>query len=215
LSLTVAQYNKTLKHQDQFYRRLVETGPLSAQTRQWMEENNKGYSEKTIDKFQIRQGVLQLFDKSAGPGARGFVHSNPSIVIPAGPVIRCYQYLQPKSQRWFVTPGGYGAQWLGDLSKPEILICEGEWDCLRLHDQGFDNAVTTTAGAMTWLHKWTPLFKGKKIWFCYDRDPVGQRGAAKVARQIYPVARQVLFIDLPLPGTPQSKDVSDFFQRRR
>ncbi|OVE76835.1 hypothetical protein BVX98_04560 [bacterium F11] len=212
MSLTATQYKNIVRHHSRFYRRLVEMRPVNGRALEWMKENNKGYSNTTIEKFKIHQGVLQLFDKSAGTGPRGFVHSNPTIIIPVGPVNRCYQYLLPKKQRWFVTPGGYGAQWMGNLFNRELLVCEGEWDCLRLHNEGFDNAVTSTAGSMTWLPNWTPLFKAKKVWICYDRDPIGQRGAAKMARQIYPVAEKIFFIDLPLRGTPQSKDVSDYFK---
>jgi DNA primase len=65
---------------------------------------------------------------------------------------------------------------------------------------------------MTWLQPWTTIFTGKKVWICYDRDAIGQRGAAKVARSIQPVATEVRFIDLPLSGTPDRKDISDFFK---
>jgi DNA primase len=109
-------------------------------------------------------------------------------------------------------PIGEDAQWVVIPSFDSVIICEGEWDMLRLHDHGFDNAVTHTAGAGTWLVKWNPLFAGKKVFICFDRDRVGQQGAAKVAHNLFPVAKEVRLVDLPLPGTPEANDVSDYWR---
>ena len=212
MSLTVKQYKQTQRKDKRFSLRLVQIGPLEPTTLEWMAHNNKGYTSATLTKFKIKQGIMERFDNTLGNGRRAYVCSDPCLVIPAGPVVRCYRYNLPKAERWHVSPPGYGAQWLGDLSKPDLILCEGEWDCLRLNDQGFDNAISHTAGAMTWLQQWTADFTGKRIWICYDRDAIGQRGAAKVARSLHPVTKEIRFIDLPLPGTPESKDISDFFK---
>lgn len=212
MSLTTTQYKRTLRKDSRFSFELVQAKPLGISAWQWMKENGKGYTETTISRFKIQEGTLRHYDNSLGGGSRSYVCSDPCLVIPVGPIRRCYRYLLPKSERWYVTPAGYGAQWLGDLSQPELLICEGEWDALRAFDMGFGNAVSHTAGSMTWLSKWTPLFKGKKIWVCYDRDPIGIKGAGKVAGKLSSVAEAVRIIDLPLPGTPDSKDISDYFR---
>jgi hypothetical protein len=194
-----------------FYHELGKLRQLGGETLEWLRANDKGYSQEILERFKVQQSVLRRYDQSAGSGERGLVFTEPCIVIPAGRVLRAYCFRLPKTERWCVVPAGYGAQWLGDLSYPELVVVEGEWDFLRLHDMGFDHAVTHTAGAGAWLPQWTPLFRNKVVWICYDRDLRGQRGAGKVARNISPLAREVRFVDLPLPGTSEANDVSDFF----
>jgi hypothetical protein len=177
-----------------------------------MEQHNKNYGNMTLNKFKVQESTLQRFDRESGLSARGLVFTEPCIVIPVGPILRCYCFRLPKDERWCVRPTGYGAQWLGDFSHQELIICEGEWDFLRLQDSGFDNAVTHTAGAGTWPSKWTPLFAGKKVFTCFDRDRIGQQGAAKAAQHLFPVTKAIRLVDLPLPGTSDANDVSDFFR---
>jgi Toprim-like len=212
MSLMPKEYRRVRREESRFYHQLVSLRPLSRTTLDWLEASGKHYGPETLTKFKIQQGTLQCFDRSAGSGSRGFVCSDRAVVMPAGTIYRCYRYERPKQDRWRVVPAGHGAQWLGNLSSVELLICEGEWDCLRLHDLGFEQAVTHTAGAGTWLDKWTSLFTGKKVWISYDRDRAGQFGAAKSAAKIFPVACEIRILDLPLPGTGDAKDVSDFFR---
>ena len=42
--------------------------------------------------------------------------------------------------------------------KNKVLICEGEWDCLLLNQNGI-NAVTGTTGALSWKEEWNIFFK--------------------------------------------------------
>jgi hypothetical protein len=212
MSISAGQYVRERRIGSRFYHQLGRVRPLDAKTLDWMRANNKEYSQKILERFKIEQSVLRRYDQSAGPGERGLVFTEPCILIPAGPILRPYCFRLPKAERWCVVPAGYGAQWLGDLSHPELIVVEGEWDFFRLHDTGFDNVVTHTAGAGTWRSQWTPLFKNKVVWVCYDRDVQGQQGAAKVAWNIFPVAKEVCLVDLPLPGTPEANDISDFFR---
>ncbi len=213
MSLTTQQYKQTLRKDQPIYFKLIKQEALGLHALQWMAANNKGYALTTLAKFNVQQGIVERYDKRLGSGRRGYVCSEPCIIIPAGPILRVYRYMEPTKQtRWSVSPPGYRAQWIGDRSKPEVILHEGEWDCFRSHDQGFDNAISHTAGSMTWLDEWTALFAGKRCWICYDRDLSGRKGAAKVARILSAVAKEVRIIDLPLPGTPDKKDVSDFFR---
>jgi hypothetical protein len=212
MSISAAQYAHERRIGAGFYHQLGKVRRLDGKTLDWMRANNKGYSQRILERFKVQQSVLRRYDRSAGPGARGLVFVEPCIVIPVGPVLRAYCYPLSKAERWCVVPAGHGAQWLGDLSRPELIVVEGEWDFLRLYDMGFENAITHTAGAGTWLAQWTPLFKDKVVWICYDRDAVGQRGAARVARNLFPVVRELRLVDLPLQGTAQANDLSDFFR---
>jgi hypothetical protein len=207
MSLTYRGYKKGL-HEEPGPRCVFgdKLEPLSGSMLEWMSDNNKEYSDDTRRKFRIQQIDVELYDN----GRRAL--SSKAIVIPVGPIWRCYVTWLPKNQRWRVIPTGHPAQWFGDLTGENLIICEGEWDCLQLHDQGFTNAITHTAGAMTWLPEWTLKFKNKRVFIALDRDQIGQRGAGKVAKILFPIAKEVRLIDLPLPGTPAKKDVTDYFK---
>ena len=99
--------------------------------------------------------------------------------------------------------------WERVLAKPErIVICEGEFDRLVLEAQGIA-AVTSTAGAATFLPAWAELFEAiPHVYICFDNDTAGQKGAERVARHI-PHSR---IVQLPCE-VGKSGDVTDFFVR--
>lgn len=104
-------------------------------------------------------------------------------------------------------PTLYGLETLA--KKPgRVVICEGEFDRLVLEANGFP-AVTSTAGAQTFLPDWVPFFKDiQEIYICFDCDPTGEAGARKV-QTLVPHARIVT-----LPADVGEKgDVTDFFMR--
>ena len=119
MSLSARAYSQQRKKEWHLYHRLVAQCPLNEATIDWLKANGKHYRSQTLADFNVHQGVLQRFDKEAGPGSRGFVCADPCIIIQVGPIHRCYRYLRPKDERWHVVPAGYGAQWLGDLSQPD------------------------------------------------------------------------------------------------
>jgi hypothetical protein len=119
---------------------------------------------------------------------------------------------------------GYGSARLypiENLRHDEIIIHEGEWDTLLQESEGF-NAVTNTAGAGTWLSAWNESFKGKTVYVCYDNDAqhrnsqgelenIGLKGSKKVAANLYGIAKKVYVIVLPVSGSKDDKDISDFY----
>jgi DNA primase len=111
--------------------------------------------------------------------------------------------------KMYATPGAraqlYG--WDRVLSKPEgIVICEGEFDRLVLEARGFA-AVTSTAGARTFLPEWAECFAAiPNVFLCFDNDEAGRSGAVHVATLI-PHARAITWP----AGTGEGCDVTDFF----
>lgn len=93
--------------------------------------------------------------------------------------------------------------------EPErVVICEGEFDRLVLEARGFP-AVTSTAGALTFLAEWAEaIAKVPQVFVCFDRDEAGREGALKVAR-LLPQAR---IVDLP-EEVGDHGDVTDFLVR--
>jgi len=95
-----------------------------------------------------------------------------------------------------------------------IILHEGEWDTLIQIGQGFP-ALTTTAGSGSWSRAWTERFRGKTVYICYDADTAGDKGSRKIARFLFPVAKHVAIIKLPLAGTKEDKDITDFYTKRQ
>lgn len=90
----------------------------------------------------------------------------------------------------------------------QVILVEGEWDAILMHQEGFANTLTVTAGAGIFKPEWAPLFADRDVVLCYDNDEAGFRGAQKVAAILAPVAKvRVLLI----PNLPAKGDVTDFF----
>ena len=110
---------------------------------------------------------------------------------------------------------GWGSNRLYPMSSitsaDEIVLQEGEWDCLVQLSKGI-SAITPTGGAGSWSSDWTPLFEGKDVYICYDVDAAGMRGAISAAEKLHPVARSVKIIALPLSGKKGDNDLSDYYR---
>ena len=87
----------------------------------------------------------------------------------------------------------------------EVIICEGEFDCLLLQSKGF-NAVTSTGGAVSFQEDWAPLFEGIDTYVCFDNDKAGESGKMKVFRLV----RHAKNVPLP-PEVGEHGDITDFF----
>ena len=98
------------------------------------------------------------------------------------------------------------------LDKRPTIICAGENDCLLLRSKGF-NAITTTGGEGQFPKIFVSYFKNREVYICYDCDKAGSKGSRKVAHALRESGVKPKFINLGLPGTPDSKDVTDFFTK--
>lgn len=115
---------------------------------------------------------------------------------------------EPKIKSW---DKGYGGKRLYPLEKlvntAETLacICEGEFDALRLNQEGF-LAVTSTSGVMSWDEKWNIYFEDKDVAIIFDCDKAGRAASTKIAGLLQSKSKKI--IDL---GLKDGEDVSDFF----
>jgi hypothetical protein len=104
-------------------------------------------------------------------------------------------------------PELYGWESLAKNPK-RAIICEGEFDRLVLEARGFP-AVTSTAGANTFLDAWLPHFEGvRHVYICFDRDETGE-AAARSLKVRLPRAR---IVRLPDAVGPKG-DITDYFVR--
>lgn len=106
---------------------------------------------------------------------------------------------------------GYGTQLFNPAvleGHDEIVLSEGEWDCVINCAHGIPT-VTTTGGAGAFQMEWVKHFKGKHVFICFDEDDGGRKGAIRTARMLQYVAAGVYIIAL---GTnKKSGDITDFY----
>src|SRR5581483_8929706 len=112
----------------------------------------RGYSVETVKQFKLGWGsqriLIPIFDEKGN----------------------CVNYKQkPDPTRPNHSKGMFSIQGRGRMrlfnsvvlleeKKPsEVIICEGEWDCMKLTQEGYV-AVSSTGGAGTFKPEWIPLF---------------------------------------------------------
>ena len=97
---------------------------------------------------------------------------------------------------------------INKLDHSKIFIFEGEKDCLLALSLGI-NAITNTGGAKVWPYAYNYKFKGKEVVICMDTDGIGKKQSIKRASSLYPYAKSVKIIDLPL--NEDQYPAGDFF----
>lgn len=101
------------------------------------------------------------------------------------------------------------------LSFNTIIIAGGECKALvlaqELNKYGI-GAVCATAGEDNWEAEFSPEFKGKRVYVCYDIDEQGQVGGSKICARVKTFANWVGQIRLPLDIEKYPHgDVNDYF----
>ncbi len=102
----------------------------------------------------------------------------------------------------------FGAQWI--FEKPDVIICEGEMDAMRLQAYGYC-AVSSTGGAGTFKDEWLHHFIGRNVYVCYDNDEAGMKGAAKMLTRAFSVVPKLVVLPARVNGK-DVKDATDFLQ---
>lgn len=89
------------------------------------------------------------------------------------------------------------------LEAHDVIICEGEIDCMLLHQHGY-RSVTSTGGAGTWRPEWAKFFTHvRSIYVLFDNDSAGIEGDVKVQLSM----RRAKIVTLP----DGIKDVGELF----
>jgi len=95
----------------------------------------------------------------------------------------------------------------------QLVICEGEFDCLVLRAFGIP-AISSTAGARTFKDEWIEqLSFVRHLYICYDNDEAGQQGASELIEKlgIALPSTSILQIDLP-DEVGDHGDITDYFK---
>lgn len=127
--------------------------------------------------------------------------------------VRRYKMNAGTSDKMLNLPGhGSAAIYRPDIlaANQEIVITEGETDCILLNQTGIP-AVTHTAGAGTFRAQWGSKFTDKDVWICYDVDDAGRAGAKKVQGILKAFANNVFIIELPMLS--KGADITDYIHK--
>lgn len=155
----------------------------------WEYLNSRGVSNETINKLKIGQWgsyiVFPIFKDNIPYNLRFYQRKT------ASEEKRIWQLSQKEL--------GHNPIWLFPEPelKEDILLCEGEIDCLSAISLGY-NATTITGGAGTWFDDFASIFKDRTVNICYDIDDPGVVGSKLIATKIAKVAKLVRIVALEL-----------------
>lgn len=97
-----------------------------------------------------------------------------------------------------------------------VYICEGEWDAkaleVMLQNAEEEGLVLWVPGSDTFKKEWADLFSGRKVVFCYDHDPAGERGVMRGASRLYEIAESIWWVKWPTE-LPKKFDIRDFYHK--
>lgn len=84
-----------------------------------------------------------------------------------------------------------------DPKARSVVICEGEIDCMTLHQLGIPAlSVNAGAGNYQWIENdWDRLQRFSDIFICYDDDDAGQKGAREVVQRLGMERCRVMLLD--------------------
>lgn len=175
-----------------------------------------GITEDTLDRFQVRSLRSCHFTKA--DGRQYCIYS--TVLTPSYGYFfqedRGIKVYRPRSENRFLYAGDLPSPYIFGLDQlPSrgnmLLITGGEKDVLSLSSHGFSAICFNSETAKIPHLVMDQLVKRfGKIVFVYDVDATGRRESAQRVEELqghYPVSR----IDLPLAGSKQEKDVSDYF----
>jgi 5S rRNA maturation endonuclease (ribonuclease M5)/archaellum biogenesis ATPase FlaH len=100
-----------------------------------------------------------------------------------------------------------------DFDKEEICVCEGEFDTILLHQEGYNAITSTTGGNSTAKNEELIdiVKKFKKVYLLPDNDETGARWAFELKERLRKLPIEIVEIRLP----DGIKDVTELYQNGR
>ena len=94
------------------------------------------------------------------------------------------------------------------LDTDEVILCEGEFDAMLLHELGY-NAIGVP-GVKAFKDAFVKFFSEmKRVYICFDTDDPGVDGAEKLAALL---GQKAKIINLPVPESGIKVDISDYLK---
>jgi 5S rRNA maturation endonuclease (ribonuclease M5) len=122
----------------------------------------------------------------------------------------------PSDRPKYMSTGGEAAIFNAEVLKDkpdQLVICEGEFDCLVLRAFGIP-AISSTAGARTFKDEWIEqLTSVRHLYICFDNDDTGEEGANALIEKLSEAlpATSILQISLPMV-VGKHGDITDYFK---
>lgn len=116
----------------------------------------------------------------------------------------------------YMGTGGEASMFNAEILKDkpdQLVICEGEFDCLVLRAYGIP-AITSTAGARTFKDEWIgQLNFVRHLYICFDNDDAGQEGARELIDKLEAALPNTSVLNIKLPNeVGKHGDLTDYFK---
>lgn len=95
------------------------------------------------------------------------------------------------------------------LEQSQIILCEGEIDCMLLHQYGF-NGLTTTGGVQSFTSQWIPYLRDKDVVLMFDNDTAGREATLRVRDILVRHVAQLRSVTLPPMSKAPEPDIADY-----
>lgn len=180
---------------------------LPINIREWL-KNERLLLDEDIDDFELGYG--EFYGKSW-------------ITIPVRDVAGNVLFMKlrqdpfvPSGGAKYMHTGGEAAIFNAEVLKDkpdQLVICEGEFDCLVLRAFGIP-AITSTAGARTFKDEWIEkLTSVRHLYICFDNDDAGAQGANDLIEKLSLALPSTSVLQITLPhDVGEHGDITDYFK---
>lgn len=180
---------------------------LPINIREWL-KTERLLLDEDIDDFELGYG--EFYGKSW-------------ITIPVRDAMGNVQFMKlrqdpfvPSGGAKYMHTGGEAAIFNAEVLKDkpdQLVICEGEFDCLVLRAFGIP-AITSTAGARTFKEEWIDqLVSVRHLYICFDNDEAGKQGANELIEKLSEALPSTSILQITLPDeVGEHGDLTDYFK---
>jgi len=122
----------------------------------------------------------------------------------------------PSASAKYMSTGGDATIFNSEVLKEkpdQLVICEGEFDCLVLRAFGIP-AISSTAGARTFKDEWIDkLTSVRHLYICFDNDEAGEQGANELIGKLSDALPSTSILQINLPHeVGEHGDITDYFK---
>lgn len=180
---------------------------LPLNIREWL-KNDRLLLEEDIDDYELGYG--EFYGKSW-------------VTIPVRDATGTVQFMKLRQDPFvasgsakYMSTGGEAAIFNAEVLKEkpdQLVICEGEFDCLVLRAYGIP-AISSTAGARTFKQEWIDqLTSVRHLYICFDNDEAGEQGANELIKKLSEALPSTSVMQISLPQeVGEHGDITDYFK---
>lgn len=180
------------------------------------------YKDKETGSWNAGRFAIPVFNRDKEcRNIRGYTNKT-------DPAFKMVNYVKNKGeideQSYGTPPRLFNLDKLLENNWEHVVICEGELDCILLCQKFYEagmldkwGAVCSTHGAESFEHEFADDLYGRNVYFLFDCDQEGKLAASSICSKYFLNGirenkfKQVKIIDIPLEGTKDEKDITDYF----